>query len=943
MDKRDESDGSSQDEHVIGTRTTDPRGDSEPYPLSAPSLHPHLAALLGTVVNGHYRIESMLGMGGMGAVFKGRHIALERDVAIKVILPEAGEEALLQASSRFDQEARSVSRLDHANCIRVTDFFLTENAKFLVMEFLPGENLTRRLGRPWAPLQFVAFAKQILEGLAHAHHYAIIHRDIKPDNIFITTDRHGNEVVKIIDFGISKITRTREPRKLTRTGSIFGTPEYMSPEQAAGDDVDERTDLYALGVVFYEMLTGQRPFDSEDLNEIIRMQIVKPAPPLPDEVPLPLAQIVNKLLSKSKGDRYSSAEGVLAAFRDIDAALLIKFESMFLFQQAIRHETINSAMTISFYRRAAELGHVESMYRMGQCYAAGKGVPEDGKVAFYYTNRAADAGHTAAMHLLGLYYSEGRGVTQDSRLAFEWHSRASQNGHSRSMFAIALCHREGKGAVQDWAVAFEWCRKSAELGHLDAMYEVGRHYAGELPGTLADSNLALQQFRAAAELGHIDAQLRIGRIYATTDESVEKAFQWYRSAAEAGSSEGMFLVGQCYEKGWDGVAADLRASLLWYQKAAHAGHAKAMYCVGNFFVRGVVEDQDLRRAFTLYKESAELGFSEAMYAVAQCYREGKGVAADEDTFLRWLRRAAEGKDARSIHELAHYHQQRAHYWRGMSAEQHEKPLPWLPISVGANFVLGPALVFAVWAYGNSGEERAAALDDEDVVAEPDDEAIVRVANDLPAPEVDAANVQSSTCGNGVLEAGEACDGANLGGADCKSRGHLGGDLVCAADCARFEESGCHAQWWGDDFELGASGKLGDEWEVEGAADWFVSQTTPHAGGGCAQSGDIKHRQGTHLAVSLDFATEGSVTFWYRTSTESGIDKLQFSIDGTKMGVKKGEAKIRSGRVDWTEVSYPVTAGTHTLRWSYTKDVSYSFYEDAVWIDAVSTVGGVVVP
>ncbi len=284
-------------------------------------LHADLDGLVGTVIHDRYRVEALLGVGGMGAVFRAHHLGLRRDVALKVLHPEIGRDEAV--SKRFDREATSASRLDHPNCVRVTDFGTTENGtKYLVMEFLAGHELKDSLGKALPPAEAVRIAIQIFQGLEHAHHFGVVHRDLKPENIYVTTDFRGHEVVKIVDFGIAKlIDEQGAQEKLTRAGLVFGTPRYMSPEQASGGKIDERTDLYAAGLILYEMLRGDVPFVADEPGQLLRMQILAPPPPLPASVPPALAKVVDKLLEKAKSDRYSSAREVIDALGSIEREL----------------------------------------------------------------------------------------------------------------------------------------------------------------------------------------------------------------------------------------------------------------------------------------------------------------------------------------------------------------------------------------------------------------------------------------------------------------------------------------------------------------------------------------------------------------------------------------------------------------------------------------------
>jgi serine/threonine protein kinase len=268
---------------------------------------PKLEALVGQTVDGKYRLDKLLGAGGMGAVYKARDLTQERDVAIKILHPDIGGDPSI--SKRFDREAQSASRLDHPNCVRVSEFGTTSaGIKYLVMELLEGEELYARLGKPWPPDAVLYVLEQVLAGLEHAHSCGIVHRDLKPENVFVTHDAEGNEVAKIVDFGIAKLLDADGATEvLTRAGMVFGTPRYMSPEQAAGGKVDERSDLYAVGVLAHEMLSGKPPFESEDLAAILRMQIMAPPPPLPASVPPLVVAFVASLLEKSRHERPASA------------------------------------------------------------------------------------------------------------------------------------------------------------------------------------------------------------------------------------------------------------------------------------------------------------------------------------------------------------------------------------------------------------------------------------------------------------------------------------------------------------------------------------------------------------------------------------------------------------------------------------------------------------
>jgi serine/threonine protein kinase len=283
-------------------------------------LHPDLKSLIGSVIHERYRVDELLGRGGMGAVFKGYHVSLQRAVAIKVLHPEVGRDA--EMTARFTREAHSVSRLDHPNCVRAIDFGTTDSGvRYLIMELLDGEELQASLGQPWAAAQAIDVAMQILDGLDHAHHCGVVHRDLKPANVFMTVDYRGKTVVKLVDFGIAKLLDDNAMAPLTREGVVFGTPRYMSPEQATGAKLDARTDLYAVGLLLYEMLAGHPPFQGDDAVALMRMHIFVPPPQLSSTVPPALAAVVMKLLEKSRDDRPASAREAIAALEQLHTSL----------------------------------------------------------------------------------------------------------------------------------------------------------------------------------------------------------------------------------------------------------------------------------------------------------------------------------------------------------------------------------------------------------------------------------------------------------------------------------------------------------------------------------------------------------------------------------------------------------------------------------------------
>jgi eukaryotic-like serine/threonine-protein kinase len=272
------------------------------------SQGPAADSLVGRVLADRYEIERELGRGGMGVVYRARHVTLGRPVAIKVLHAKLSADPAV--SKRFDREALAASKLDHPNCVQVIDFGTTaDGLEYLVMQFLDGKELRDELGWPMNPRRAARLASQVLRALEHAHRKGLVHRDLKPENVFIVRDDDGEEQVKLVDFGIVKLLDAEGVHeKLTRAGLVFGTPRYMAPEQAAGGKIDERTDLYAVGILLHEMLRGKPPFDGDEAPIVLRMHMISDPPPLPADVPDPLREVVDALLAKSPGERPASAK-----------------------------------------------------------------------------------------------------------------------------------------------------------------------------------------------------------------------------------------------------------------------------------------------------------------------------------------------------------------------------------------------------------------------------------------------------------------------------------------------------------------------------------------------------------------------------------------------------------------------------------------------------------
>ncbi len=273
-----------------------------------------LVDLVGQVVADRYHITKKLGEGGMGAVYLGEHVKMGRKSAIKVMTQSMANDP--DAVSRFNREASNASRLSHPNICQIYDFGETsEGLMYLAMEFIEGCALTDLIEREGAlpPARAANILRQAADALQVAHDQTIVHRDIKPDNIMIVQGRDGSDVVKVVDFGIAKAVAGEETgQKVTKTGLVVGTPEYMSPEQLSGDKLDGRSDIYSLALVLYKMLTGVLPFQADTAQETMIKRLTDDPEPLgqarPDIVfPTKLQAVMDRALARGVANRYASA------------------------------------------------------------------------------------------------------------------------------------------------------------------------------------------------------------------------------------------------------------------------------------------------------------------------------------------------------------------------------------------------------------------------------------------------------------------------------------------------------------------------------------------------------------------------------------------------------------------------------------------------------------
>jgi serine/threonine-protein kinase len=290
----------------------------------APS-RPSIPPAAGESINGEYTLESLIGEGGVGSVYRAIQLKGPRAVAIKLLQRDSLGE--MDMRPRFEREAMALSTMRHPNIVRFHDYGIADGRPYLVMDLIDGRTLHALIARDGAlkVSRAIAICRQLLYALAYAHDRGLVHRDLKSANVMVQTLPHQPEHITILDFGFVKLLpghRVDGAAPLTRAGVSFGSPPYISPEQATGSPIDARADLYSVGVLLFEMLTGTRPFDGE-VTDVLRHHLATPVPKLSTRNPKlgprdDLQALIERAMAKSRDNRFASADAMLAALDTVD-------------------------------------------------------------------------------------------------------------------------------------------------------------------------------------------------------------------------------------------------------------------------------------------------------------------------------------------------------------------------------------------------------------------------------------------------------------------------------------------------------------------------------------------------------------------------------------------------------------------------------------------------
>ncbi len=644
---------------------------------------------------GRYEILRRLGRGGMGQVYLARDTVLGREVALKVPRLDKTDPIV---HARFLREARLAAQLAHPNLCTVHDAGVEQGIHFLTMSYIEGELLSEliREGRRWQPNEAAELVRHLARGLAHAHSKGVIHRDLKPANVML---RSSGEPI-IMDFGLARQVQS-EDQRLTRIGSTMGTPIYMSPEQAKGDrDQTGSGDIYSIGVILYELLTGRVPFEGSNIE--VLSKILLQAPPLPSTlepaVDSAIEAICLKALAKTIDKRYRTmddfaraleeylhiptvqAEPVPAVLepsspresksrredRDVQTIVAARKSAPVTMTAPAPKRKRDSDTVLDIAERdrpAARPARRKAPERKGKSSPAvptgllvGGGIALGclliGVVVLFVILRAgrrnddkAETRPPTSSNPKGVDSAKGGlpKVKPDTGPGVPPVVGQDVKADVTALNAWLLAGKDRASYIKEYAPTRKnvWLQADKE-GVVEGPYLLGHYYLVK-GSTAADRQEAARLFHKAAEQGYAGAQYWLGACYFNgigVTKNLPEAVAWYRKAAAQGYAEAENSLGFCYDNGvW--VEKDFTKAVSWFRKAAEKGNLSAQHNLGVKYFRGEgFLKPNYQEAVAWYRKAAEKGFAAAQHKLGGCYEHGTGVAPDPVQAFSWYSKAA---------------------------------------------------------------------------------------------------------------------------------------------------------------------------------------------------------------------------------------------------------------------------------------------------------------
>ena len=608
----------------------------------------------------HYELQELIGRGGFAEVFKVRDQWLKRDLALKAIRPDLVVSETLMA--RFRREAEAVANLRHPHIVPIYDIGEADGIMYILMPLIKGESLKSLLIRDGRrPIQE---ARRILleaaGALGSAHEAGIVHRDIKPENIML---EGKSRRVLVMDFGIAKVMDAAGDGSLTSTGTIVGTPHYMSPEQASGDPhLDHRTDMYSLAVVGYHMLTGGVPFEGESTRAILFKQMMESPRSMRElvpEVPEGLMAAVSKGMAKEPADRYPDIEAFSAA---LEAAEISKPAPVAAAAPQARKPQRWPLMLAGAGVLAAVAVAVALMQK-GSAAEAPRGADSAGVSTVASAAVTPPAPPAAAVRESTVATpppAPAPAPTAPALTAAERRRQANTAAGTTGRnvapppapppASTATCQSTASGDDRD--TAFRVCTDEAQKGNVVSQRLLaGLYDRSQVPGHDTE---AVTWYRRAADAGDLPSMLRLGQLLHAgkgVPPNALDATTWIKKAAEADYTPAWSTLAERYENGL-GVRRSDKEAFFWWRRLAERNDVPAQAKVGDMYNRGKGIDKDEAAAVTWFQRAADRGNRDAQYGLGMALLRGRGIARSDTLAYSWLKKAADQGHVEAQKEVA---------------------------------------------------------------------------------------------------------------------------------------------------------------------------------------------------------------------------------------------------------------------------------------------------
>ena len=609
----------------------------------------------------HYELQELIGRGGFAEVFKVRDQWLKRDLALKAIRPDLVVSETLMA--RFRREAEAVANLRHPHIVPIYDIGEADGIMYILMPLIKGESLKSLLIRDGRrPIQE---ARRILleaaGALGSAHEAGIVHRDIKPENIML---EGKSRRVLVMDFGIAKVMDAAGDGSLTSTGTIVGTPHYMSPEQASGDPhLDHRTDMYSLAVVGYHMLTGGVPFEGESTRAILFKQMMESPRSMRElvpEVPEGLMAAVSKGMAKEPADRYPDIEAFSAA---LEAAEISKPAPVAAAPQARKPQ--RWPLMLAGAGVLAAVVVAVALMQKGSAAEAPRGADSAGAstvasapVTPVTPPAAAPRESTVATPPPATAPAPTPAALTAAERRRQANTAAGTTGRNvapppappPTTRVTATCQSSAGGDDRD--TAFRVCTDEAQKGNVVSQRLLaGLYDKSQVPGHDTE---AVTWYRRAADAGDLPSMLRLGQLLHAgkgVPPNALDATTWIKKAAEADYTPAWSTLAQRYESGL-GVRRSDKEAFFWWRRLAERDDVAAQAKVGDMYARGKGIDKDEAVAVTWFQRAADRGNRDAQYGLGMALLRGRGIARSDTLAYSWLKKAADQGHVEAQKEVA---------------------------------------------------------------------------------------------------------------------------------------------------------------------------------------------------------------------------------------------------------------------------------------------------